>query len=376
MKKKKVLFLIESFIVGGAEKVLIDIVNNLNQEKYDITICSVFKHSVYKGYDKSFDKPFKTHIKYRYLIDNRIKIFYILFNYLLNKIPNVLYQLYIGNRYDTVVAFYEGLPTYWISRAKLKGCKRIAWLHTSTELSQQGKNQKALNKQQNYYAQFNQIIAVSQGVADSFTQLFPTLSNINVIYNPINTTIIQEKAKQPISLEKKVSPTFVCVGRMTEVKGYDRWLRVLLKLKEKGYVFQSWIIGGGNREKYEQFVIENHLTDYVIFLGHQDNPYPYMAEADWIACPSYLEGLSTVVLEGIALSKAIFATDCPGMKELLGESNYGIVCENTDKAIIHTIEQILCTPSLQIQYESKIQNQKYNYDIKNSIQQIETLLDA
>lgn len=376
MKKKKILFLIESFIVGGAEKVLIDIVNNLNPEKYDITVCSVYKHSVYKGYDKSFDKPFKSHIKYRYLIDNRIKLLYILFNYLLNKVPNILYQLLIGNRYDTVVAFYEGLPTYWISQAKLKECKKIAWLHTSTELSQQGKNQEELDKQKNYYTQFNQIIAVSQGVADSFTRLFPTLSHIKVIYNPINTTAIQEKAKHSIFIEKKVTPTFVCVGRMTEVKGYDRWLRVLLNLKEKGYIFQSWIIGGGNRNKYEQFVKENHLTDYVVFLGHQDNPYPYMAKADWIACPSYLEGLSTVVLEGIALSKAIIATDCPGMKELLGESKYGIVCENTDKAIIHTIEQIFCSPNLQTQYELKIQNQKYSYDIKNSIYQIEILLDA
>lgn len=376
MKKKKVLFLIESFIIGGAEKVLIDIVNNLDSEKYDMTVCSVYKHSVYKGYDKSFEKPFKSHIKYRYLINNRIKLLYILFNYLLNKIPNILYQLFIGNKYDTVVAFYEGLPTYWISQAQLKGCKKIAWLHTSTELSQQGKSKDELKKQEHYYTQFNQIVAVSQGVADSFTQLFSTLSNIKVIYNPINTSIIQEKAKQPISLEKKVYPTFVCVGRMTEVKGYDRWLRVLLRLKEKGYVFQSWIIGGGNRDKYEQFVKDNQLSDHVVFLGHQDNPYPYMAKADWVTCPSLLEGLSTVVLEGIALGKAIIVTDCPGMKELLGESKYGIVCENNEETITYTMQQILDSTNIHIHYELKIQNQKYNYDINNSIYQIEKLLDA
>ena len=83
MKKKKVLFLIESFIVGGAEKVLIDIVNNLNPEKYDITVCSVYKHSVYKGYDKTFDKPFKPYIKYKYLINNQHHWLYLVFNYLL-----------------------------------------------------------------------------------------------------------------------------------------------------------------------------------------------------------------------------------------------------------------------------------------------------
>lgn len=374
MKKKKVLFLIESFIVGGAEKVLIDIVNNLDSGKYDITVCSVYKHSVYKGYDKSFEKPFKSHIKYRYLINNRIKILYVLFNYLLNKIPNILYQLFIGNKYDTLIAFYEGLPTYWVSQTQLKGCKKIAWLHTSTELSQQGKSKDELKKQEHYYTQFNQIIAVSKGVADSFTQLFSTLSNIKVIYNPINTAIIQEKAKQPISIEKKVYPTFVCVGRMTEVKGYDRWLRVLLKLKEKGYVFQSWIIGGGDREKYETFVKENQLTDYVVFLGHQDNPYPYMAKADWVACPSLLEGLSTVVLEGIALGKAIIVTDCPGMKELLGNNQYGIICNNNEDNLYLQIKRILSNPIIQTDFKSNVLSHRSKFDIKQSVKNIESII--
>lgn len=376
MKKKKVLFLIESFIVGGAEKVLIDIVNNLDADTFDITVCSVYKHSVYKEYDKSFEKPFKSNIKYRYLINNRIKLLYVLFNYLLNKIPNILFQLFIGNKYDTVVAFYEGLPTYWVSQAQLKGCKKIAWLHTSTELSQQEKSKDELKKQEHYYAPFNQIVAVSQGVADSFTQLFSTLSNIKVIYNPINTAIIQEKAKQPISIEKKFYPTFVCVGRMAEVKGYDRWLRVLLKLKEKGYVFQSWIIGGGNRNKYEQFVKDNQLSNYVVFLGHQDNPYPYMAKADWVACPSLLEGLSTVVLEGMALGKAIIVTDCPGMKELLRDNQYGIICKNNEEDLEKGIENIIHNGLLKDHYECYIKERSKNFTIVNSIKHFEKLFNA
>lgn len=374
MKKKKVLFVIESFIVGGAEKVLIDIVNHLDANQFDITVCSVYKHSVYKGYDKSFEKPFKSHIKYRTLINNRIKLLYILFNYLLNKIPNVLYQLLLGNRYNTVVAFYEGLPTYWVSQAKLKGSKKIAWLHTSTELSQQGKSKEELKKQHNYYSQFNQIIAVSQGVADSFTQLFPTISNVKVIYNPINTAVIQEKATHPITIEKKVTPTFVCVGRMTEVKGYDRWLRVLLKLKEKGYVFQSWIIGGGDREMYETFVKENQLKNYVVFLGHQNNPYPYMAKADWIACPSYLEGLSTVVIEGIVLGKAIVATDCPGMKELLINYKNGIITPNDEKSIYNTIKRCISITPLKNLPPSQYNKNDFFLSINNIINEIHNII--
>lgn len=376
MKKKKVLFLIESFIVGGAEKVLIDIVNHLNSNKYDITVCSVFKHSVYKGYDKTFEKPFKDHINYRYLINNTYHWLYLIFNFLLARFPNIIYQLFIGDKFDTVIAFYEGLPTYWISNAKLKKGKKIAWLHTSTQLSQQGKSFIELEKQYKYYTEFEKIVAVSQGVADSFTTLFNLKDKVTVIYNPINSQTIIKQSQQSLSIEKTNYPTFVSVGRMTEAKGYDRWLRVLLKLKNKGYKFRSWIIGGGDRDKYEAFVKDNHLTDYIIFLGHQDNPYPYIQQANWIACPSLVEGLSTVVLESLILKKAIITTDCPGMKELLGENQYGIVCDNNEETITYMTEKVLCIPSLQKQYESALLNYPFEFELKKSIYQIENLLDA
>ena len=376
MKKKKVLFLIESFIVGGAEKVLIDIVNHLNSNKYDITVCSVFKHSVYKGYDKTFEKPFKDHINYRYLINNTYHWLYLIFNFLLARFPNIIYQLFIGDKFDTVIAFYEGLPTYWISNAKLKKGNKIAWLHTSTQLSQQGKSFIELEKQHKYYTEFEKIVAVSQGVADSFTTLFNLKDKVTVIYNPINSQTIIEKSLLPSPIKKTTNPTFVSIGRLTEAKGYDRWLRILLKLKNKGYKFQSWIIGGGDRDKYEAFVKDNHLTDYIIFLGHQDNPYPYIQQADWIACPSLVEGLSTVVLESLILKKAIITTNCPGMKELLGENQYGIVCDNNEETITYMIEKVLCTPSLQKQYESALLNYPYEFELKKSIHQIENLLGA
>ena len=376
MEKKKIQFLIESFIVGGAEKVLIDIVNHLNPNKYDITVCSVFKHSVYKGYDKTFEKPFKDHINYKYLINNKFHWLYLIFNFLLARFPNIIYQLLIGDKYDTVIAFYEGLPTYWIANAKLKKGKKIAWLHTSTQLSQQGKSFLELEKQHKYYTEFEKIVAVSQGVADSFTTLFNLKDKVTVIYNPINSQTIIEKSLLPSPIKKTTNPTFVSVGRMTEAKGYDRWLRILLKLKNKGYKFQSWIIGGGDRDKYEAFVKDNHLTDYIIFLGHQDNPYPYIQQANWIACPSLVEGLSTVVLESLILKKAIITTDCPGMKELLGENQYGIVCDNNEDTITYMTEKVLCIPSLQKQYESALLNYPFEFELKKSIYQIENLLDA
>jgi glycosyltransferase involved in cell wall biosynthesis len=373
--KKKVIFFIESFIVGGAEKVLIDIVNNLDAEKYDITVCSIFKHSVYKGYNSTFETPFAKHVKYKFLINNKNRIAYLLFNYLLARIPHLLYSLLVGDKYDTVVAFYEGTPTYWVANAKLAKAKKIAWLHTSTELSQNGKSKSELEKQNNEYSSFEHIVAVSQDVAKSFTNLFTEQKEkIKVINNPINTEIIRKKATAPIDITKGNETTFVCVGRLNEVKGYDRWLKVLLNLKNRGYNFTSWIIGGGDSKPYQEFIDNNNLQENVKLLGHKDNPYPYIMAADWVACPSRIEGLSTVVMEALVLGKPIMATDCPGMKELLGDNEYGIVVDNNEKAIEDGLLNILENISDKKKYETKASIRGCSLDIKRAIDNITIIL--
>ena len=65
---KKVMFMIESMVVGGAEKALIDLVNNLDPKKYDVTIIYIFKHSVYPNYNYKFKQLFNENIKIKYLI--------------------------------------------------------------------------------------------------------------------------------------------------------------------------------------------------------------------------------------------------------------------------------------------------------------------
>jgi len=212
MPKLKVLFLIESFIVGGAEKVLVDIVNHLDAEKFDITVCSVFKKSVYKGYDKYFDRPFNANIHYRCLVDNDNRLLYVVFNYLLARVPNVLYRLLVGDKYDRVVAFYEGLPTYWIAKANIKRGEKIAWLHTSTTLSQKGKDKEELLKTKSDYGRFKKIVAVSNCVSNSFANVFPCVaSKLIIAYNPIDRGAIIKKASLAIDREKPKESLFVSV---------------------------------------------------------------------------------------------------------------------------------------------------------------------
>ena len=374
MKKKKVLFLIESFIVGGAEKVLIDIVNHLNPDKYDITVCSVFKHSVYKGYDKTFEKPFKEHIKYKYLINNKYHWLYLIFNFLLARFPNIIYQLFIGDKYDTVIAFYEGLPTYWISNAKLKKGKKIAWLHTTTALSQNTKNQNEINTEKYIYSQYNQIIAVSQSVAESFKRLFQLIEvPIIIQYNPININHI----RQNISLSYPIKDnkfTFISVGRITEVKGYDRILRVANKLKDKGYSFQWWIIGGGDISNLQNYIENYSLNDIVLFLGHQDNPYPFIYQADCFVSASYTEGLGMSLIEALALEKAVLCSNYDAAKEILENDKYGMIFEQSDEDFFRKIEKIFQHPEILSSYQIKGLERANFFSLENQIKNIENII--
>ena len=374
--KKKVIFFIESFIVGGAEKVLIDIVNNLDAEKYDITVCSIFKHSVYKEYNSTVESPFVKHVKYKFLINNKNRIAYLLFNYLLARIPRLLYSLLVGDKYDTVVAFYEGTPTYWVANAKLAKAKKIAWLHTSTELSQNGKSKSELEKQNKEYKQYNQIISVSKSVANSFTSLFPDCkNNIQVIYNPININNITKKSKEISPVAKLDIPTFISVGRSTAVKGYDRILRVSKMLKENNFKFQWWIVGGGrDTKKISKCIEEFKLENFVHLLGNRSNPYNLIYNADYYVSSSYTEGLGMTIIEALALCKPVICSNFPAAKEIIEDVKYGIIYEQTDQAMYDVIES-----TIKHHGEKKHQHEfgyekALTFDIKNQIKKISNIL--
>lgn len=323
--KKKIIFIIESFIVGGAEKMLIDIVNHLDSDLYDITVCSIYKYSVYPNYERYFDKPFKEHIHYKYIINNHKRLYYRLSSYMLNRFPSLFYKIMIGDQYDTVIAFYEGQPTHLVGSASIKG-KKIAWLHTLTEYSQKNKTNESLINEKKIYQAFDQIVAISKSVLESFDAKFQIQKQkCSIIYNSIDTFTINLKKNEIINhnlIQKINRPLFISVGRMTQVKGYDRIIKVASKLKEKDYPFTWWIIGdGGEKKKLQEEIENNKLTSNIILLGHQSNPYFFMKQADCFVSASYIEGLNITLLEAMSLNIPILVSNIPAHKEVLSYRN-------------------------------------------------------
>ena len=85
-------------------------------------------------------------------------------------------------------------------------------------------------------------------------------------------------------------------------------------------------------------------------LGFQENPYPYIKAADLVVCSSRYEGLSTVITEALILGKPVVTSNCTGMRELLGESQFGLITEDSVQGIYLGMKQMLDDPALHAQY--------------------------
>lgn len=372
--KKKVLFLIESFIAGGAERALLTLANSMDKTRFDVTVVSVFKKSVYEGYDTKFEDDFSPDVHRKYLVDNTVKWKYLLFNYLYNKLPKKwFHRILIGKGYDTEVAFYEGLPTTFLAHSSNMKSRKIAWLHYGDGFTDSVGKKK--EEYQHIYSGYDMVLGVSKGICENFRKRVGLNVHLKVMYNIYDEETIKRMAGTAVVERKDGVTSFVAVGRVCEVKGYDRLLRVCQKLHDEGFGLSLSIVGGGGCDDLRKVVEENVMYDYVHILGHKDNPYPYMKNSDWLVSSSFAEGFSTVIAESMIIGTPVISTLCSGTKELLGENNeWGICCANSEEGLYEAMKSVLSDRTKYSFYRERAVVQGERFRKKNLLEKIESIL--
>lgn len=370
----KILFVIEVMAIGGAERVLIDIINNLNPNQFNVTVLMIYKHNIYNQ-DVQFEEGFQKHIEVKYICNNRFKCVYTLFNYMMNKVGlETIHRFFIGNRYDIEVAFYEGLPTMLIGASANNKSTKYAWLHTDSIKRTESFNEIDFINERKMYTKFNQIIAVSNDIKESFIRLHSIKDNVIVKYNPINDSLIKEKAKETIDDYSEDSLIFISVGRFTKIKGYDRLIRVASRLIQEGYIFNLWLIGDGEElHNLEELVREEQLDKFVHFKGFQSNPYKYLSYADVYVCSSLVEGYSTGVLEALSLKLPVITTDCPGMREIFGTSECGMITPNNEEGLYKGLKTVLSNPKALELYIQEASIKSQDISLEKRVREIQQL---
>lgn len=365
----KVLFFIPTLGHGGAERVLVNLVNHMDQTKFDITVQTMFDVGVYK------DK-IKLGIKYipgfpRYFRGNT-KV-YKLFS------PKTLFKWYVKEEYDVIVSYLEGPSARVISGCSTDNTKLISWIHVEQNsneyITQVFRNMYEATK---CYEKYDCTVCVSNTVRDDFSRLFNNVKNIRVLYNTVETNKIRMKSKESIEdiSYNHNEMNIVSVAKVTQVKGYDRLSRILKRLRDENIPVHVYIVGVGEEKvKLEKYIQENGLQDYWTFVGFRDNPYKYVANADLYVCSSYREGFSTAVTEALIVGTPVVSTNCSGAKELLGYNNeYGIVTENDEDALYQGIKKMLLEDGTLDYYQKMAKLRGSYFSTEKTVQEVEDMI--
>ena len=79
-------------------------------------------------------------------------------------------------------------------------------------------------------------------------------------------------------------------------------------------------------------------------IGFQENPYPYIKNADLFVCSSLNEGYNLAISEAAILGVPVISTDCSGIKENLGNGKWGYIVENRKETLYHAISRCFDEP--------------------------------
>lgn len=367
--KKKVLFLIHDLMGGGAEKVLVNLVNNMDKSKFDITVMSLFDVGVNKQY-------LSNQIRYQHCYK---KLFRGNMHYMKLFSPEQLHRKYIKEEYDIEVAYLEGPCARIISGCPNKQTKLVSWIHIEQHTTKCAvASFRNIREAIKCYNTFNQIVCVSETVKQDFESVMEVNTPISVLYNINESDKIIALSKAPVKevLFSDAEFKLIGIGKLLRNKGFDRLLRIVNNLKNQHYSVHLYILGIGELEReLKKYISDNQLEDCVDLLGYHDNPYKFLAKCDLFVCASLREGFSTAATEALIVGTPVCTVNVSGMKEMLGENNeYGVVTDNTEDDLTNGIKLLIDNPELFHYYQRQAIARGKDFSKDKTVKTVEQIL--
>ena len=207
------------------------------------------------------------------------------------------------------------------------------------------------------YLAADAVVAVSEGVADDLAAHFGIpRDRITVVYNPVVSGSLKEKAAAPIDhpwLASGAPPVVLSAGRLHPTKDYPTLIRSFARLRQVREA-RLLILGSGKndeetarrRAELIELAAELGVSEDVDLPGFVPNPLPYMARAAVFVLSSLWEGFGNVLVEALACGCPVVSTDCPsGPAEILDHGRYGrLVPVGDDSAMAEAIAATLKSP--------------------------------
>ena len=376
---KSIMFIMPSLPGGGAEKVLIDILQRLDRNRYKISLFLEYREGEYV-------KAIPDDIAVYYLFKQsniwierfhrglRIVGLYHLFHSVIYK--SLLRIIFKRKQFDTIVSFMEGEAVRLHSYLMDKSENNVSWVHIDFQKKHWSADYfRSDEQEESIYTAFQRIIFVSSDAFDSFLRLFQKVdaSKCRVIFNLIDK---DEIVRQSLSNEIIKDRFTICmVGRLNQQKRYDRALRLIKALSDKAIDVELWILGEGElREMLKLMASDMGILDRCRFLGFVKPPYSYMRAADIYLNTSEAEGYPLVLCEALCLGLPIIATDITGAHEILGDSEYGLLVPEEDDLILKGVERLIVDNGFREYYKQKAKERSEYFSVQTVLQMIDSVL--
>ncbi len=329
----RILYVITGLGLGGAEKVVCDLADQMAGKGHKVKIAYL------KG-DKVIS-PKLPNIEIIYLGLNGINSFFsasLKYRQLLRKFcPDVVHAHMVHANIFTR-----------LNRIGAKVPRLISSAHSNNE---GGRNRMLAYRATHHLADYT--TNVSNNACENFRQLKAVPNNdIHVVYNGVDInkfTYHAHTLKSPKINDEKI---FIAIGRFHEAKDYPNLIQAysLLLRESNNLIITLQIVGQTDEIIYleiKKLIATHNLEDKVKIMGRQDNIPKLLSKADFLVLSSKYEGLPTVVIEAMASGTFVIATDCGGTAEIMGDTGI-LVPPQDSQALAQAMQQALSLTDEQI----------------------------
>ncbi len=349
--------------MGGVEKVILDLLENLPRDIFDITLLlSIYQGelrtaipedikviTIQQGREDMSQNPV---IRYFQLIRRGIVLWYF------RRFPKALQKKYIPDDFDLEVA-----PGYSDFDAVLDsplGSRKIGWFHTDVSYDP---NQKRVLSRINKLKLFDWTIFGSRQTRDVIKDLYKVeYPKSSVIYNAIKIEEVQKKSSEfPVKYD--VRPVFSSMGRLHSRKGYHTLMKIHKRLLDEGYAHSIAVIGGGGEmENLKKQAKELGVERTFLLLDTQLNPYPYIINSDYFVLPSESESYPLTIGEVMGLHIPIVSTNVGGIPEMIEDKVDGILVQPTEEQIYEGMKMLLTNPDIPAKIKKNLETSIEKFD--------------
>ena len=323
----RVLNIIGSLDVGGAERYLSRVAPRLREHGVEVEICCLEKTGALLAETEAAGV---TVHGTRFIFRRRSSGLPRLAPALLRTVGDIR-RLVRGGRYDAVHTYLFLADLLGTAGAQLAGCKRIitsrralhAWRHGPAPY------EHWLELGTNLVA--DELIANSHTVledAERHERFLPRARG--VVYNGVETDHYRPaspgRGKGPLRL--------LNIGALAPRKGQEYGLSALAELCAAGVEARLVLVGDGpDRPALEAQAARLGVGNQVEFAGEQLDPRPFLEAADLFVFPSRQEGFSNALIEAMASGLPVVASDVGGNREAVGEEGGRIVPPEDSEAL-------------------------------------------